>query len=145
MMNDEVLSISKPDRQAAIKKIRAFLETRQEIRFAYLFGSFLDEEHFRDIDLGIYIDETSPVTKDKFYDMELSTEIEEIVGFPVDIVILNHAHTAIVYNASKGMLLKNSDDDLRVDFITLNWNLYWDYTYMLREHMEERKRGSNPG
>jgi predicted nucleotidyltransferase len=141
-MNDEVLNGSKPDRDASIKKIQAFLETRVDIWFAYIFGSFLDEEHFRDIDLGIYIDETAAITKDKFYDIELSTKIEEIVRFPVDIIVLNRAPAAIVYNASKGMLLKNTDDDLRVDFIILSWNKYWDYKHILRDHMEERKRGS---
>ncbi|NIM17088.1 MAG: hypothetical protein GTO45_34230 [Candidatus Aminicenantes bacterium] len=142
MTNDEALNVSKPDRQASIKDIQAFLETRVDIRFAYIFGSFLDEEHFRDIDLGIYIDETDAITKDKFYDIELSTEIEEFVKFPVDIIVLNRAPAAIVYNASKGMLLKNTDDDLRVDFITLNWNKYWDYKHLLHDHMEELKRGS---
>ena len=58
MMNDEALNRSKPDRNALTKDIQAFLETRVDIRFAYVFGSFLDEEHFRDIDLGVYIDET---------------------------------------------------------------------------------------
>jgi hypothetical protein len=40
------------------------------------------------------------------------------------------------------MLIKNTDDDLRVDFITLSWNKYWDYKHILHDHMEERKRGS---
>ena len=142
MMNDEALNGSKPDRNESIKDIQAFLETRADIRFAYVFGSFLDEEHSRDIDLGIYIDETNAITKDKFYDIELSTKIEEIVRFPVDIIVLNRAPAAIVYNASKGMLIKNTDDDLRVDFITLSWNKYWDYKHILYDHMEERKRGS---
>jgi len=142
MMNDEALIGSRPNRNASIKDIQAFLETRADIRFAYVFGSFLDEEHFRDIDLGIYIDETNAITKDKFYDIELSTKIEEIVRFPVDIIVLNRAPAAIVYNASKGMLIKNTDDDLRVDFIILSWNKYWDYKHILHDHMEERKRGS---
>ena len=140
-------AITKKDertRHALMDKIKLFLENREEIQFAYLFGSFVDEdeENFRDIDLGIFIDETAEITKDKFYEMELSTLLEDIVKFPVDIVILNRAAPAIVFNASKGKLLKNDDDDDRIDFVTLNWKMYWDFKPTLLYHMEERKHGS---
>ena len=92
--------------------------------------------------MGIYIDETELITQDKFYDIGLSIELEGIVTFPVDIIILNRAPSAIVYNASKGMLLKNTDDDLRVNFITQQWKMYWDLKPVLVYHMEERKHGS---
>jgi predicted nucleotidyltransferase len=130
------------NKQELMGKIKDFLRTREEIRFAYLFGSFVEEEHFKDIDVGIYIDETESITQDKFYDIGLSNELESIVTFPVDIIILNRAPSAIVYNASKGMLLKNTDDDLRVNFITQQWKLYWDLKPVLVYHMEERKHGS---
>ncbi len=129
-------------RRVLTDNIKLFLENRPEIRFAYLFGSFVDEESFRDIDLGIFIDETAAVTKDKFYDIELSTQLEDIVKCPIDIILLNRAAPAIVFNASKGMLLKNSDDDQRIDFVTLNWKMYWDFKPTLLYHMEERKHGS---
>jgi predicted nucleotidyltransferase len=125
-----------------INNIKTFLEERREIQFVYLFGSFLEGDAFRDIDLAIYIDEADINTQDKFYEIELSTQLERIVKIPVDIIILNHAPCAIVFRASKGMLLKNIDDDIRIHFITLNWKKYWDLKPMLLYHMQERKYGS---
>ncbi len=125
-----------------INNIQIFLEKRGEIQFAYLFGSFLDGKTFRDIDLAIYIDKDYLNTQDKFYEIELSTQLEHIVKIPVDIIILNHAPSAIVFRASKGKLLKNIDDDIRIDFITLNWKEYWDLKPILLYHMQERKYGS---
>ena len=111
------------------------------MQFAYLFGSFIEEDNFRDIDLAVYIDKKNEVSRDKFYEMELSNQVERIVKYPVDIIVLNDASSAIVFRASKGMLLKNRDDDVRVDFITLNWKKYWDFKSTLHYHMEERKHG----
>jgi predicted nucleotidyltransferase len=129
-------------KQTLTKSIETLLAARREILFAYLFGSFIEDGHFRDIDVGIYVDETDDTVTDIFYEVDLSSQVEEIVKFPVDIVILNHAPAAIVYNASKGVLLKNDDDDTRVDFVTLNWKKYWEFKRILRYHMEERKHGS---
>lgn len=130
------------DKKELIEKIKTFLQARKEIRFSYLFGSFIEEDHFRDIDIGIYIDETDPITRNIFYAVELSTRIEIIVKFPVDVIVLNHASSSLIFNASKGELLKNTDDDLRVNFITMHWKMYWDYKWILSYHMEERKHGN---
>lgn len=129
------------NKKELVEKIKMFLETRKEIRFAYLFGSFLEEDHFRDIDVGIYVDEMEPVTRSKFYDIVLSTEIENFAKFPVDIIVLNRETSAMIFNASKGELLKNTDDELRENFILKHWKMYWDYKWILSYHMEERKHG----
>jgi hypothetical protein len=38
------------------KSIQHSLERKNEIVFAYLFGSYAEEDTYNDIDLGIYID-----------------------------------------------------------------------------------------
>jgi predicted nucleotidyltransferase len=130
-MRDQQLSI---DKKALREKIKAFLEGRKEIFFAYLFGSFLEEDYFRDIDVGIYVDETEPVTRDTFYDIVLSTEIESFAKFPVDIIVLNRESSSMVFNASKGELLKNTDDELRENFVTMHWKMYWDWRVSTAYH-----------
>jgi len=42
-------------RKAAAEDIRAFLETLPDILLAYLHGSFIREERFRDIDVAAYL------------------------------------------------------------------------------------------
>lgn len=127
------------DKNEQVNNIKNILAARKEIRFAYLFGSFVGGEHFRDIDVAIFIDETDEAAADKFYDIQLACELEEKAGLPVDIVVLNHAPAAIVYNASNGLLLKDSDEDSRIDFITSQWKMYWDLKPVLKFHMEARK------
>jgi len=44
----------------------------------------------------------------------------------------------MIFRASKGVLVKNNDDNLRVDFITKHWKLYWDIKDRIREYVKER-------
>lgn len=37
------------------RQIRETFETEHDVLFAYIFGSFLDNAGFRDIDIGIYL------------------------------------------------------------------------------------------
>ncbi|MEW6104692.1 MAG: hypothetical protein AB1630_12920 [bacterium] len=53
---NEYLSFKKKQRLKIIGKIKQVLLNKQEIVFAFIFGSFLDEPSFRDIDIGVYLD-----------------------------------------------------------------------------------------
>jgi len=125
-----------------IKKIEDFLKSHQEIIFAYIFGSFTEGKTFKDLDLAIYVEEKDPTLKNIFYEVELSKHLEEIIRIPVDIIILNKASNSILYRASQGILIKNSDDNRRVNFITTHWKQYWDFQGKMQEHIREVKYGS---
>lgn len=124
-----------------IKKIDDFLKDREEIIFAYVFGSFAESGTFNDIDLAVYIDEVNRLTKGIFYEIELSKKLEEILKIPVDVIILNRSSDVLLYRISKGILIKNNDDDLRINFITTHWKEYWDFKHKVHEHIEEMKYG----
>jgi len=134
------LLTSKKDK--IIKKIKNLVQNQDEIIFAYIFGSFIEEENFHDIDIAIYINENKTSSKSTFYEIELSNQIENITSIPIDIIRLNSALDAIVYRASKGLLIKNSNDNLRVNYITTCWKKYWDYQKIIQEYMSELKNGS---
>ena len=134
------LLISKKDK--IIKKIKNLVQNQDEIIFAYIFGSFIEEENFHDIDVAIYINENKTSSKSTFYEIELSNQIENITSIPIDIIRLNSALDAIVYRASKGLLIKNTNDNLRVNYITTCWKKYWDYQKIIQEYMSELKNGS---
>jgi len=129
-------------KEEVIKKIEGFLKSRGEIVFAYLFGSFAEEEIFNDLDVGIYVDENSNLARGIFYEIELSNELEEIIRIPVDIIVLNKASHLMVHRASKGVLIKNEDDNVRADIITKHWRIYWDFQSKIQEHVLEMKHGS---
>ena len=134
------LLISKKDK--IIKKIKNLVQNQDEIIFAYIFGSFIEEENFHDIDIAIYLNENKTSAKSTFYEIELSNQIESITSIPIDIIRLNSALDAIVYRASKGLLIKNTNDNLRVNYITTCWKKYWDYQKIIQEYMSELKNGS---
>lgn len=121
------------------KKIENFLERRDEIIFAYIFGSFIEKKTFNDIDIAIYVNESSILTKNIFYTIEISNQLEELIKIPVDIILLNKASDFVLHRVSKGMLVKNSNENIRTDFITEHWKIYWDFKNKIHEHTEEMK------
>ena len=68
------------------KKLIAAFKGHDEISFAYLHGSF-GTLPFRDIDIGAYC----CIPEDAVFDfqIEMSTELETVSGYPVDFKVLN--------------------------------------------------------
>lgn len=89
----EYLSYGDEKRKDIIQKVTTCLKNKNNIVFAYIFGSFSDAPSFRDIDIGVYITE---IRKDDVFDYELqlANEISSAANVPFDIVdvkILNFA------------------------------------------------------
>ena len=78
---------------AALQEISNLLSQHQEIRFAYIYGSFLGDGAFNDIDIGIMLD--AHYMPDLLYQEGLALEIEKRlrhscnVTKPVDVRVLN--------------------------------------------------------
>lgn len=120
-----------------LQKVQVILDAHQDIPFAYLFGSFAEGETYRDIDVAVYCDTTHPRVRDLFYDIELSQEIEKALGIPVDIVVLNHAPDHLVYRASRGILLKDENEELRLNFLLPRWKRYLDFREVIKKYRKE--------
>lgn len=116
----EYLSMGKEKRQEIIKKTKEILAKKEEVIFAFIFGSFLDSPSFRDIDVGIYI---KGINKDEVSDYELrvSKEIADECGLSFDIFevkVLNFAPIPFLNNIfNKGKLLFSNDYKLLTDLI----------------------------
>ena len=74
---------SKNEKEVLLKKIKEFL-SRYDIDLAIVFGSFVEENVFRDIDIAIY---SYAMDLDKF--LKINSELELELGIPVDIVPLD--------------------------------------------------------
>lgn len=122
--------------------IENLLKDRKEIIFAYIFGSFAEEDTFNDVDLAIYVDEEDALVGEIFYDIELSNILEEKTTVHVDVIKLNNASDSVIYKATKGLLLKDNDSNKRINFITHHWKRYWDFNPKIQEHIIELKHGS---
>jgi predicted nucleotidyltransferase len=112
-------------RSDTLQLIERKLSERDEIIFAYLFGSVLSSEEWNDVDVAVYVD-PSRVTDRFHYAMRLGTQLERENRFPVDLILLNDAPDHLIHHISKGKLVLNRDDDFRVDFITAAWKRYFD-------------------
>ena len=133
--------ISPQNKESIIKAVQKILKDREEILFAYLFGSFVEEEVFNDLDIAIFLNEPKILKKSPFFEIELSNKIEEVINIPTDIILLNTAPDFIINRASRGRILKNVDDNERVEFITRHWKLYWDFNNKIQDHGRELKHG----
>ena len=49
--------------------------------------------------------------KERGYEIELSNQLEEIIKTPVDVIVLNRTSDFVLHRVSKGILIKNSNDD----------------------------------
>ena len=125
---DTMRDIPPGERKKIRETLGQLLEKEKGVLFAYLHGSFEEEEYFRDIDVAAYVDE-SLIPKEKALDFEITTSIslEEKVKVPVDLKVINYAPLGFQYYSTAGILLMCKEDDLRVDFLTRIRSLYFDF------------------
>jgi len=116
----------KLQRDQITSAIKAELEGRSEILFAYLFGSFVESPAFQDVDVAIYVTDQGTVKDGMMYSIQLSVALERKIGCPVDVILLNASPDHLVHQISKGQVIVNKDDDVRTDFITAAWSRYFD-------------------
>ena len=121
-------NLTETERKAIEKRLRLALEKHAEISFAYLHGSFVTGEGFRDIDVAVYLRDSPPESALRY---ELSLEaslMNDDNGYPVDVRILNSAPLSFRYQVIKGgLLLFEKDDDERADFQEATLSAYFDF------------------
>lgn len=122
-------------------KIRVSKESLTEvlgdagIRFALLFGSVLDKDEPRDIDIAVYLDRNGF----EIYTL-LRERLAQALGVrmdDLDLVVINRANPRLKLEAGlKGLPLFSTGPDTLVDFITDALFEYEDYRRFKREYME---------
>lgn len=121
----KVYTLDKTTKEVIQKRISKALKKREEIIFAYLHGSFL-EERFRDVDVAIYLS----TKKNELYALNLERELEDEVGFPVDVRILNNAPLSFKFRViEQGFLLFSKDEKRRCEFESLTMEEYHDFSF----------------
>lgn len=116
------------------QQLRQLLETRSEISFAYLHGSFIDGIAYNDVDVALYLE---PPAADPFdYQMALSVELTRALRLPVDVQILNGAPLGFQHSVLQGELLLAQDFEKLTDFIErVGWE-YMQFSHHLRDYLE---------
>lgn len=128
----------KKEREEIIEKIKHRLQEHPEILFAYLLGTFLHRDDFKDIDAALFLNETSIKANhiDTFdYEINMSLLLEKEIqpgqvikrSVPIDVKVINDAPLGFKYSVSRGFLLFSRDEDAREDFLCSTWREYFDH------------------
>ncbi|MBW1919634.1 MAG: nucleotidyltransferase domain-containing protein [Deltaproteobacteria bacterium] len=127
------------ERAELLRQVERLLFSRKEILFAYAHGSFLREKHFRDLDIGVFLDREHFKGVRYNYEIQLEEELKRLleVEFPVDVRPLNSASIPFQYKAIRGRLLLDRSPDVRVSFCTRVTSRYLDMRPVLRYHTKE--------
>ncbi|MCU0289544.1 MAG: nucleotidyltransferase domain-containing protein [Acidobacteria bacterium] len=129
-----------------IENLTHRLSEKPEILFAYLLGTFLTRDDFKDIDVGIFLDPQKILGMDTLrYELELSIEMESLIKagelfkrcIPIDIKVINDAPVTFRYSVSKGKKLFSKDENAREEFLCRTWQEYFDFQYILDTYYKE--------
>jgi len=108
----------KSGKEEIIRRMRDILPTLPRLRAAYLYGSFLSREDFRDIDIALLIDD-EPAGDPLACAAHAGTLLEEALEFrhECDVRVLNHEPVWFKYEViSTGTTLYVRNEDDRIDF-----------------------------
>jgi len=124
-----------------VQELKDILSERDDVVFAYLHGSFVQGEEFRDVDVAVFLAGGSVRLHDDVeYEISLSLKLEKKLGLPVDVKILNNAPLGFRYHASRGTLLLTRDESARESFLNRTWSQYFDFLPLSRIYLEELTR-----
>ncbi|MDL1956171.1 MAG: nucleotidyltransferase domain-containing protein [Candidatus Desulfofervidus auxilii] len=129
-------NLSNKNKQKLLKQLKEFLKKKKEIQFAYLFGSFKEENTFRDIDVAVYLTHLKDLAID--YELELEVLLQNKFNYPFDVRILNRAPLSFCYEVIKsGILLFSSNDEIRAEFEEYVILMYLDFAYYQKNYLYE--------
>ncbi|MFH1896690.1 MAG: nucleotidyltransferase domain-containing protein [Candidatus Desantisbacteria bacterium] len=122
-----------------IEQIREYFNKRQEVAFAFLFGSQANGQatSLSDIDIAIYFYPKHPkpieVEMPVYYDQEskIWIELERILRKEVELVVLNRAPATISASAIRGTTIIIKDFRLYLDFMEVVTSEAIDFREML--------------
>jgi len=148
-MEDTALSLAERLREALIK--------REEIKFAYLFGSHArgKAHKFSDVDVAICLDEKHlPMSGPYGYRSDLLVTLRQQLRQPLDLVILNEASLALRFRVIRdGRMLFCRDSRACIRFHEKTLHAYLDFQpvirlqkqYLLKRLAEGRFGGAGSG
>ena len=119
------------ERAQTASDVTAALEAEPSVVFAYLHGSFLTEDGFHDIDVGVHI--AAPADRRLPRALDLAVRLTRDAGFPVDVRPLDDAPLAFRFHVFRtGRLLLSRDDELLANCMERTMREYLDIAPLLR-------------
>lgn len=115
------------EKERLVGILREELAGRRDVAFAYVHGSFVRSEAFRDIDVAV----EAPGADAFDFETELEEELSHRTGFDVDVQALEGAPLGFQMAVLRdGRLLCSRDEPLRLEMIDRVSRLHRDYAHL---------------
>ena len=129
-------ALSKDEKEGLVADIASFFSHQDDVVAVYLFGSFLGEGPFSDIDLAVLL--KRPMKRPLNLELSLENTLERIAGYPVDVRVLNMAPLAFCQSVFKtGRVISDLDPNFRSDFQGRMLKEYYDFSPFHRQYLRE--------
>ncbi|MEM3982786.1 MAG: hypothetical protein QXO02_07640 [Thermofilaceae archaeon] len=101
------------ERRKVLELLRGLLQERGEVLLAVVHGGFASSNIFRDVDVAVYTGYAVSYDSEPVYVDELRESLEERVGLPIDVQLLDYAPPSFRLAALRGILLFEKTCGLR--------------------------------
>jgi predicted nucleotidyltransferase len=128
--------LSDEEKQVIMKRLAGYMESREKISFAYIFGSFVDKIPFHDIDVGVYLSEIKKESATP-YALDLSHFLSNALRIRTEVKVLNYAPVLFLYHVIRGRLIFERDEDIRVRIMENTIRVYLDIKPMIHRSIKE--------
>ena len=123
----------KKNKKETLSGLCNYLGQQEEVIFAYIFGSFIKKEYFRDIDIGIFMRPAPDLIRLG----TLQSGISSFTGLQCDLILLNDLYKkspAFAYEiVTQGEVLINKKPEIQLQFKKEVFLFYFDTAYLRRE------------
>ena len=135
-MRQKAIHVNGDEKNRLIQHLASLIQDQGEIVFAYLFGSFIEDLPFHDIDMGIYLSEIKE-EEATLYSIDLALILTQALRIPVDVRVLNFAPVSFLYHVIRGKLILERDEEVLSGFVEKTIAKYLDLKPLIRRGTKE--------
>ncbi|MEI9478630.1 MAG: nucleotidyltransferase domain-containing protein [Deltaproteobacteria bacterium] len=135
-MEQKAFDLSQGERDRLSQRLGDVLGNRDDVVFAYVYGSFVEGVPFHDIDVGIYISKIDEKEASS-YNLALGQALSKEMQMPVDVRILNFAPVLFLYHVIRGNMIFDRDEETRSCVVERTIQRYLDLKPMIHRGVKE--------
>ncbi len=133
---NKLFILSDEEKLDIIRRLSGYIESRKEITFAYIYGSFIDEVPFHDIDVGVYISEIKKKSATP-YALDLAHFLSNALRIRTDVYVLNYAPALFSFHVIKGRMIFERDENFRIKIVENTIREYMDIKPLIHRSIKE--------
>ena len=130
-MTQRLHHLDSEERSRINQRLIAELTKDHSVAFAYLHGSFVEPQPFRDIDVGVYLEGIRADRLDAA-NLDLNQRLNDTVRMLVDVRILNEVPVSFLYHVLRGQLLFCRDEAVLAEVMERTVSRYLDIAPLVR-------------